>query len=174
MHKGFIRNRIESRIAGIRNRSRQDSTGRSNSASSGDPTVSGSMPTFSQLERLHSADGFLVVDEAKGGGKGEDKDSVGREGDQDDEEEEMAHMALEQRVDDPLSDMDGDLEGLVIPDEEEEEEGDEPRPKRGAKAKEEVVKPWLEGNKEVYEQQLELLQEHLTDAMLTNQNLQCE
>ena len=180
MHKGFIRNRIENRIAGIRNRSRQDS-GRSNStpADASPPPVSGSMPSFSQLERMHSADsGFLLVDQVEGEGEG--GKSQQEEGGEEGEDDGMVHLSLEQRVDDPLSDMEGELEGLVIPDEEEEgEEGvgggdEEPvRSKRTERAaKEEVGKPWLEGNRDIYEQQLELLQEHLTEAMLSNQTLQ--
>lgn len=135
------------------------------------------MPTYSQLERMHSADGFLVVD-------GDAVPSI-----QVDDLEEITgscHLTLNQhgRDEDPfLSDME-DLRDLEIPDideeEEEEEEGEcreeEPRSKlaggEGVASKEGVAgKPWLEGSREVYEQQLELLQEHLTTTMIENQKL---
>ena len=171
MRRGYIRNKIGSRIEGIRNRSRQD------------PTMDGasghSAPTFSQLQRTTSSEGgFLLVDQV------EASLPVDEEEEEEEEEDGGHHASLEQR-EDPLSDIDRELEALVLPDGEGEEErdGEQPCPKAawdgggggGVKESEDVKsKPWKRGSVEVYEEQLELLQNHLTTAMIDNQNLQGE
>lgn len=166
MHRGYLRNKIGNRIEGIRNRSRQDTASASASDASGSAS---SAPSFSQLQRMSSADGgFLLVEDS------EARSSLEEE--EEEEEDGGHHLALEQHGvgDDPLSDIDRELEELVIPDEE--DGGEQPRPKAevGGVKEEEVVKskPWQKGSQEVYEQQLELLQGHLTTAMIENQNLQ--
>lgn len=164
MQRGYLRNKIGSRIEGIRNRSRQD----------GSASVASSAPSYSELTR--SVGGFLMVDEEAAG--------LPPEEDQEGEEEGGRHVRLEQSGmtgEDHLSDIEKDLEQLVT--DEEDGEG-QPRPKPKAAAgpggsaeeeggEEEVKrKPWQRCSQEVYEEQLELLQGHLTTAMLDNQNLQ--
>lgn len=137
---------------------------RSRSGADASAAAPQSMPTFSQLERMHSADGFLMVDN-----KPPDEENSTQV--DDDDEDEVSHLSLEQTgVDESISDIEKDLEELVIPDDE--EEGEQPRPKPVGVGKGSAEKPWHQGSQEVYEQQLELLQEQLTKAMIDNQTLQ--
>lgn len=106
-----------------------------------------------------------------------EESQVSPSSEEEEEEDGGHHLALEQRGvgDDPLSDIDRDLEELVIPDaEEDDEEQPRPKPQGGGAKVDDVIesKPWRQGSQEVYEQQLELLQGHLTTAMMQNQNLQ--
>ena len=175
MQRGYIRNKIGSRIEGIRNRSRQDSGRSSNDGAS----VSESMPTYSQLTRMQSADGFLLI---KDEDEGISPPPQPREN-SDDDDDEMGHVFLDQSSG-PHLEIEGDLEALATAfpddDEEEEEEEEEPRSKRGAtgvvekEADPVKSKPWLSASKEVYEEQLELLQEQLMSSMMANQTLQSE
>ncbi len=179
-----LRSRIGTRIEGIRNRAHSNEPSRSHS----DGFSSTSLPTqtFSELQRMQSADGFLVVGEDDvpfiPDPSSEQERTVGgawvvEAKEEEDEEDGMSHLALDQQgaIEDT---SDVDIDDLVADLDDEEPR---PKPEEGgmAKVKPQVaagkkaeIKPWMQGNKEVYEQQLELIQEHLMTAMLENQTLQ--
>ena len=154
MQRGFLRSKVVNRISARADR-------RHNSADDGREARSFSSPcTFSELRRQQSADGFLMVD------NGEAVPSVGEErGRGRWEERDVSH--------DDASMLEGDdLEGLDIPDDDEDPHLKD-REKSKSRFKSEVqTKPWLGCSKEVYEQQLLLLNEQLTSAMIENQSLQ--
>ena len=164
MHKGFIRQKIGQRIENRRNKSRQEVPQRAQSDGGYDDSSSrpSSMPSFSQLRREASADGFLVVDDK------EDNlaSSIAIE---EEEEAGVAHHPLHQlENEDAFSDE--DLEKLDLDDDEPQPKVQEDEVKSDCSVK---SKPWMEqADREVYEKQLTLFQEQLTSALIENQTLQ--
>lgn len=187
MHRGghYLRHKIGARIAERRNRGQKSNSPEDVASPRTGRTASYSV---SQLPRQTSESGFfLVEDEAprsmrsqslqecggqicSGGGSGEAEE-------EDDQDLADAHISQEQQQESEDNISYGDLEKLDMSDED-----DEPRPKpSGASADglgldgiKEVKekKLWEITDTEVYEQQLMMLQEQLTSALIENQSLQ--
>ena len=178
-----LRDRIGTRIESIRNR---NSSHHEPERSRSDGVTSSSLPaqSFRNLQRLQSADGFLVVNEGDLPSSPTtsvpipDSEHSPEDDPRDDDDDEMDHLTLEQQGGaEDTSDV--DLDDLVasLDDENPKAEGGGAKVSRSklpstSPEKKVETKPWLQGNQEVYEQQLMLLQEQLTTAMLRNQTLQ--
>lgn len=174
MKRNYLRNKVGSRLAGLRERARSygnTSAGAEQFQGSRSYDGGSDFSSYSALQSQQSSDGFLLVDDEFVEDLGDDDAAVN------------AHLSLEQQqqerqlqeTEDPVSD-DGELEGLDIPDEEE-----EPKPKpasssggAGINGSCYVKKPWDEASKDVYEGQMALLNEQLMAAMMENQSLQCK
>ena len=193
MHRGgYLRHKISSSIEERRARRRRaDSDGREDGAdslasaagASHSSSFTGDTARFSGLLRQTSEHDFLVVEEDNKprsrsmGFRSPGNRQAARDFDEDEDDPTEGHHRLDQGAqnrqgsEEPISDL--DLEKLDVPDEEEDlcsKSSSAPKEKE-AKQKDKI---WEVKNAGVYEQQLELLQDQLTSALIENQSLKSE
>jgi len=198
MHRGgFLRHKIGSRIEERLTRRRRansddqedgrDSLASPNNGANVSSSFTGDAARYSGLLRQTSEHDFLVVEEKPrsrsmgfSSAPGNREAAEDSDGDDDDDVAEV-HSGLDQRAqnrrgsEEPISDLDLERLDVLVDDEE------EVRPKSTSSASlpkeketKQMDKIWEVKDTGVFEQQLELLQDQLTSALIENQSLKSE